>query len=469
MHTIYLLLILVLLSPLFLAFVGLDKILKAQDIHFNSMVMDSHNDTMLKITDEDTGLPKVNIGESTDNHIDIPKLLDGGIDALFFAAYNEECYEDIPANIDRTLSSINALYWTENKNPDTFAIARTVEDIEMLVRSGKIAAIPTIEGGYSLNEENGMGLMGQYYDLGIKVFGFTWNTSNALGEGVDRVYGDPDATPSKGGLTGLGRIILEEMNRLGVVVDVSHMAESTFWDIVENTKAPIMASHSGVYALRNHPRNLNDSQLKALAENGGVIGIVLYPEFLIDGYPEKSAYIRDYIDHIDYAVSLIGIDHVGIGSDFDGATLPADIEDSSQMYKITEELVDRGYSREDIRKVLGGNTLRVLREVEEIAEGDYYPKSRLEIHHLYDMGEMLSRKNLSIDARIEKDSTVNLDYNSMTIIIDGIPHIPEYCESTSILSLELDNSLDRGFHILTLQAGEKGCKPKRETIIIYIE
>lgn len=469
MKTIYLLLSFIVLLPLFLAFTMPDKKLKAHDIHFSSIVADSHNDTMLKVVDLNTGLPVVDIGRNTDNHVDIPKLKDGGLNTLFFAAYNEECYGNISENINRTLSSINALYWTEEKNLDTFKIIDSMEDIEMIVDSGRIAAIPAIEGGYSLDKENGMELLKQYHDLGIKVFGLTWNTSNALGEGASRVYGDQDATPSEGGLTELGKEILEEMNRLGMVVDVSHMAESTFWDVIKNTRAPIMATHSGVYSLRNHPRNLTDSQLKALAKNGGVIGIVLYPEFLIDKYPDEPAYIKDYVDHIDYVVNLIGIDHVGIGSDFDGATLPIDLKDSSQTYRITEELIDRGYSRREIRKILGGNILRVLGEVERMAEQYDKPRSRIKIHHSYDMGDRLSIDTSSFIAIIEKTSAINIDYNSIKIILDGISYVPEYDIKKLTLRLQLDEPLQAGFHVLTFQIGEVGFAPVRETIIVYLE
>src|SRR5699024_2172603 len=171
--------------------------------------------------------------------------------------------------------------------------------------------------------------------------------------------------PSEGGLTELGADVIREMNALGIIVDVSHMARDTFWDVIEVSEAPIIASHSGVNALKDHPRNLTDEQLVALKENGGVISIVYYPAFLTDN---ETGHVDDIIDHIDYAVDLIGIDHVGLGSDYDGAPMPEDLRNASDFPKIIEELAFRGYTKQEIEQIIGGNILRLFEETGGFAD-----------------------------------------------------------------------------------------------------
>ncbi len=436
-------------------------------IHYNSIVIDSHNDTMMTVIDEETWLPKINIGENTKNHIDIPKLKAGGLDVPFFAAYTAGYYDNDSKSLSRTLALINALYWTERNNRDTFKIVKTIDEIEKIVKDGKIAAVSTIEGGYSFNEDNALELINQYYDLGVRVVGFNWNYSNHLGEGSSRKYNDSKKTPSSGGLTKLGEKLAIEMNRLGMVIDVSHMAESTFWDIINISKAPVIASHSGVYFLRNHPRNLTDEQLKALAKNRGVIGIVFYPDFLTNS---NSAYIKDYVDHIDYVVNLIGIDHVGMGSDFDGATLPNDIKDSSELYKVTEELVRRGYSKEDIEKLLGKNTLRVLQEVQKIAENNYKDfKKNLYIIPEFKMDEIILDSTPLLTAKIESLNGIKIDETKSRIIVDGISYKPRYNEKTSNLFLKIRKPLKEKFHVVTFEVWDNKGNIQRQTRIFYIK
>jgi membrane dipeptidase len=434
--------------------------------HLNSIVVDGHNDTMLKIIDDKTWLPKINIGKNTDNHIDIPKLVEGGLNIPFFAAFTSGYYNDIQKSISRTLALINALYWTENNNIDSFKIANSVEDIKEIVAEGKIAAIPTIEGAYSLDENNAIELLRQYYDLGIKVVGFNWNYSNDLGEGCSKTYNDPDKTPSSGGLTKLGEKVALEMNKLGMIIDVSHMAESTFWDIINVSKMPIIASHSGVYALRNHPRNLKDKQLKALAKNGGVIGIVLASSFLTDG---EFAYVKDYVDHIDYAVNLIGIDHVGIGSDFDGTYLPDDIENSSELYKIVEELNNRGYKDDDIEKILGKNMLRVLKNAQCAAEYQAEKnKLNLCITPDFKMGEIIEDSTPLLVAHLKNIDKLEIEDLDFKIIVDGISYKGIYDKKSFTMGLKLKQKLTEKFHVITFQVSDNRGKTKRSTIIIYI-
>lgn len=442
-----------------------DKINKPK-IHCDSIVIDGHNDTMLKVIDEKTWLPKVNIGDNTNFHIDISKLNKGGLNVPFFAAYTHGYYNNNPKNISRTLALINALYWTEKNNRDTFEIITSIGQIEKVIGEGRIAAVPTIEGAYSLNEDNYIGLLKQYKDLGIRVLGFTWNYSNDLAEGASGTYGDPLNTPSFKGLTKLGEKVVLEMNKLGMVIDVSHMSENSFWDIINISKAPIIASHSGVHKLKEHPRNLTDKQLKALAKNGGVIGIVLYHGFLTDTH---ETYIKDYVDHIDYVVKLIGIDHVGIGSDFDGASMPKDLKDSSEIYKITEELIKRKYSEDDIEKILGKNMLRVLEEVENRADINNRENTGIYIIPKYKMGEMIPSPIPRIEARIESNNGIDIKELEYNIILDGITHRGNYDKEASTIYFNVKEALKEKFHVVTFEVFDSKGIVEKETRIFYID
>src|SRR5690625_2516939 len=181
----------------------------------NMIVVDSHIDTMMKVVDDETGMPVVDIGKDTDFEVDIPKMQEGGLHVPFMAAFTPGYHDDHAKNISDTLASFHALYWTEKNNSESFAITSTVDDILQTVQKGKIAAVPAIEGAYSLADDHAVELLHQYYDLGVTTIGFTWNYSNELGEGADRVYNDGVNTPSSGGLTELGRTIVKEINRLG--------------------------------------------------------------------------------------------------------------------------------------------------------------------------------------------------------------------------------------------------------------
>ncbi|MDR7871450.1 MAG: dipeptidase [Tissierellaceae bacterium] len=409
--------------------------MKKSSIHFNYTVADGHNDTMMKIIDEETWLPVADMGQHTDNHIDIPKMIEGGLNVAFFASFTPGYYGNVPRSLSRNLALINALYFTANNNPDTFQITNTVDEIENAVKDNKIAAVPTIEGAYAIDEFNYKELLKQFYDLGIRVIAPTWNYSNAIGEGCNRVYGDDDKTPSEGGLTKLGEKVIEEMNKLGILIDVSHLAEETFWDVIKVSKSPLIASHSGVYNLRNHQRNLKDDQLLAIKENSGVVSVVLFPNFLSD---KDEVYIKDFVDHIDYIVNLIGIDHVGIGSDFDGAEMPLDLKDASEMYKITEELIVRGYIEEDIEKILGKNILRVLNEAQKIGE---YDKKALKGNIQYNDGMIT----------LKFDNNMDIDVNKCQMVIDGVLFESGINADSSKIIHKLKEGLTEKFHVITFQ------------------
>lgn len=411
--------------------------MKKNNIHYYYLVVDGHNDTMEKIIDKDTWQPVIDIGKPTEFHIDIPKLLEGGINAAFFASYTSGYNGNNTKSLSRNLALINALYYTANNNPETFQITTTVDDIYKAAKDNKIAAVPTIEGAYAIDEMNYLGLLRQFYDLGIRVIAPTWNYSNAIGEGCNRTYGDIEKTPSSGGLTKLGESVIEEMNNLGILVDVSHLSEETFWDIIDITKSPVIASHSGVYNLRNHQRNLKDEQLKAIKKNGGVVAVVLYTNFLSD---KDEVYIKDFVDHIDYIVNLIGIDHVGLGSDFDGAKMPVDLKDASQMYKITDELIDRGYNNEDIEKILGKNILRVLDKAQK--NGNYNPKI---------IGASISYSDKMLIINYDDE---DIDIYNPKIIVDGLEiEIKASIINTKISTIycKIKKTLNEKFHVITFE------------------
>lgn len=428
------------------------------------LIIDGHNDTMMKIVDEKTWLPKVDIGEDTDFHIDIPKLEKGGVNVPFFASYTRGYGHNFDKSNSRTLALINALYWTEERNYHNFQIVRSINELEQIVEKGKIAGILTIEGAYGLNRQNGIELIRQYYDLGAKMLAPTWNYSNELGEGAHQVYGDSSKTPSPKGLTDFGKEIITEMNRLGMIVDVSHLSEGSFWDVIETSKAPIVASHSGVASLKKHPRNLTDKQLLAIKENGGVVGLVLCAGFIAD---KEEVYITDYVDHIDYAVNLMGVDHVGIGSDFDGAKMPKDLEDASKFQKIVNELKARGYSKEDMDKILGLNFLRVFKEAEEEREVDKLEEISILI--TCQMGELINKKDQLPKARLMLDDGVKIDLNKSRAIIDGMVYPVLEEENTGYLYVDFKESLIEGFHTITYEVYEEGGSFGRETKIFYID
>lgn len=433
----------------------------ALKLHIDSIVVDSHNDAMMKIVDEYTWLPVTDIRYETNNQIDIPKMRAGNLKVGFFAAYTSAYFGNPNKAMSRTLALLNALYWTEKNNSDIFKIVKNYPEIERAILDWKIAAVPSIEGAYAISKNNGVELLKQFHDLGVKAIGFTWNYSNELGEGAYGAYADAIGTPSSGGLTELGEEIIKEMNRLGMIVDVSHLNTDTFWDVIKTTNAPIIASHSGVYSLKPHERNLNDEQLLAIAENGGVVGMVLYRGFIKDMH---NTYIKDFVDHIDYAVNLIGIDHVGLGSDFDGGEIPLDMKDSSELYKITDELVKRSYSPEDIQKILGKNTLRVIKEVEQLAEKQKVSED-INIIPALEMGEGITHRKPILTAEIEGS---NIDSQKFRIILDGVPYKPSYDEKSSTISYKVERELVEKFHVVTFEAYDINEGINRETIIFHI-
>jgi membrane dipeptidase len=332
-------------------------------------VIDTHDDVTLRIIDE----PEFDLGRrASDGHTDLVRMREGGLDAEFLAVWpNPRLYQGEKA-WERTLAMIDAVEAAAARNADVARLARTAADVRAAAAEGKVALLVGVEGAHALGaierDEQALDRIRTLDDRGVRYLTLTWMNSNVLGGSS----GDGGRTK---GLTPLGHKAVRLMNDLGMIVDVSHVSDPTFFDAVAESRLPVIASHSGARALHDHPRNVSDDMLRAIATNDGAVCIVFYPGFLDAVWAENHRTARRtsktpdveqlplsrLADHIDHAVKVAGIDHVCLGSDFDGiGALPAGLEDVSKLPALTAELARRGYSPEDITKVLGANVLRVL-------------------------------------------------------------------------------------------------------------
>lgn len=325
-------------------------------LHEDATVVDTHCDTLLRVLGRSfapggKGEPYRLADRHEDGHIDFPRMREGAVDVQFFAAYIEPIYKPDRA-LKRALQIFDAFYTEMEANAEQVMVIRNTADIRRAQENGKLGAVLSIEGGEAV--EGDLGVLRMLHKLGVRSIGLTWNERNNIADGV----GD---ARSGGGLTVFGAAMIEEMNRLGILIDVSHLSDPGFWDVVELSKHPIIASHSNARSICCHRRNLTDDQIKALAKNGGVMGMNFAAAFVReDGKPT----IEHLLDHIDHIVNLVGPRHVGLGSDFDGiGATPEGLTDVSKMPLVTEGLVRRGYSDEDIKLILGGNYLRVFEQV----------------------------------------------------------------------------------------------------------
>ncbi len=376
----------------------------AEAVHNSAIVIDTHADTTQRLVDENYDLADPLNG----GNLNFESAEKGNLGAEFFSIWVEpDLYKGQYAR--RTLDLIDAVYQQAAKHPDRMRMAFSPADIEMAHRDHKLAALMGIEGGHSIDDS--LGLLRDYYRLGVRYMTLTWSNSldwaNSSGdEGKPGVPHNPD------GLTPFGKQVVLEMNRLGMMVDISHVADDTFWAAIKTTKAPVIASHSSARAISNAPRNMTDDMLKAVAKNGGVVQVNYYSAFISQAYRDASMaqqpevakateelkakfkaegkqvtygdlekLQRQYadriprpplsalIDNIDHIAKVAGVDHVGLGSDFDGVSgqLPEGIDSAGDLPKITAALLARGYSAEDCRKILGGNLLRVFGEVERVS------------------------------------------------------------------------------------------------------
>lgn len=317
----------------------------ADALHKGSVVVDAHCDTLTAMPEQ-----KRRLGErSAQGQLDLPRMKEGGINVQFFAAFIAPEFKNIA--LRRALELVDRFYREMEENKNDVMHVRNCKEIEEALASGRIAALLSIEGGDAL--EGSMSVFRMLQRLGLRGLTLTWNGRNEIGDGVSEGR-------TGGGLTSFGVAVVEEANRLGVLVDVSHLSEKGFWDALNVSGQPVIASHSNCRALCDHPRNVSDEQIRALAEKGGVMGITFVPAFL----GGKKPSIKEVLDHVDHAVAVGGMECVGLGSDFDGTDhLPGELEDCTRFPAITRGLIERGYSSTDIKKILGGNFLRVLGQV----------------------------------------------------------------------------------------------------------
>ncbi|HBB88320.1 MAG TPA: membrane dipeptidase [Blastocatellia bacterium] len=376
---------------------------KALAIHRRAIVIDTHNDVTTPMTNDDydlSGTPPVPYRTSID------RMKQGGMTAEFFSLYIRPWYVEHGGAARRTLDMIDSVYRAVERHPNDLMLATSAADIRRAKKQKKIAALMGIEGGHAI--ENSLATLREFHRLGVRYMTLTWNNTN---DWADSARDVARGEVKHHGLTEFGKDVVREMNRLGMLVDVSHVSDETMSDALDVSKAPIIASHSSARALSNVPRNIPDDLLRRIAKNGGVIQVNFYSYFLdaatigpqgdardkrlkaqqdllTEKYkndPERLAEEGDkleaanplsplalskLIDHIDYIVKVAGIDHVGLGADFDGAMdFPEGAQDVSMLPNITYELLKRGYSEKDIRKILGENFLRVFAEGERIARG----------------------------------------------------------------------------------------------------
>jgi membrane dipeptidase len=372
---------------------------KARKLHFSSVVMDTHDDTTQRFLD-----PKFDLGvRHTDGSIDIPRMKEGGLTGIFFSIWIPSKVTG-PEAVKRAVDQIDAVREQVRKHPNEIVLATTADEVRAAKKQGKIAALMGVEGGHMIASD--LGVLRSYAALGVRYMTLTHS-------GNDEWADSSTDKPVHNGLTDFGKDVVREMNRLGLIVDISHVADKTFYDALAVSKAPMFASHSSCRAICDAPRNMTDQMIKDLAAKGGVIQINYHVGFLSQEFRdaekkdptinegiskeikkrcpdendegcqliEGDKITREYvaagklpkveytkiIEHIDHAVKLVGADHVGLGSDFDGANMPYGMDDATMIPKITEALLKKGYSESDIHKILGENTLRVMSEVERVS------------------------------------------------------------------------------------------------------
>ncbi len=379
---------------------------KAKEIHERVLTLDTHIDIPSNFA-----TPEVDPGKRGDFQVDLPKMEEGGLNAGFWIVYvgqTERTLENYAKAKEQAMVKFNAIHrMTDEMYTDRVELAETADDVERIYESGKIVALIGIENGYPIGKD--LSLVERYHELGARYITLAHGGHNDIADSSTPRENLGDGPSEHGGVSAFGEAVIAEMNRVGIMVDVSHISKDASLDAMRLSKAPVIASHSSTRALCDHPRNMDDEQLMALKENGGVMQTVALGSYVKEDPPEKeaardsireasgirswadwqkltdeernayrakisaldekwpSANVKDFVDHIDYAVELIGIDHVGISSDFDGGGGVDGWDDASETFNVTLELVRRGYSEEDIARLWSGNLLRVLRDVEKVA------------------------------------------------------------------------------------------------------
>ncbi|MGI6642005.1 MAG: dipeptidase [Limnochordia bacterium] len=309
------------------------------------IIFDGHIDTLLQMLHSGKNL------SDSEGHVSLEKLIEGRVSAQIFAVFVEPVFCQGMA-LHRGLEMIDLFWGMLAENPEALGFAGSGSAVRDLHKQGKVACMLAVEGGEVL--QGSLAHLRTLYRLGVRILTLTWNYRNALGNG------QAEGTES-GGLSPFGRAVVKEMNRLGMLIDVSHLNEPGFWDVLELSEAPVIASHSCARVLRDHPRNLTDDQIRAIAAKGGVIGVNFYPGFLTE---EGEATLDDVINHIEHFIAVGGEDCVGLGSDFDGIdSTPGQLADCSTLPRIAHRLAERGWPRELIAKVMGENFLRITERV----------------------------------------------------------------------------------------------------------
>lgn len=372
---------------------------RVQHLLRRAVVLDLHDDTTQMITDEGYDL-----AERHDyGQVDIPRMRQGHATGVFLSIWTDAVRYTPAESIQRALDQIDAIHRNIARHPDAMVLATTADQVLAAKKRGRAAFLMGVEGGHMIDSD--LAVLRTYYRSGVRYMTLTHTEHTPWADTASH-------PPAHNGLTDFGREVVREMNRLGMMVDISHVSDKTFHDAVETSSAPVIASHSSCRALDDVPRNMTDDMLRALAKNGGVVHINFYEGFLDHGFAERFESLKDLqarqetaeagapkfgdrsrlgpegrkvnaeriaklgrlplsrlIDHIDHAVKVAGIDHVGLGSDFDGADdqFPEGMEDISRIPNLVRGLMERGYSDADILKILGGNTLRVMRAVERAA------------------------------------------------------------------------------------------------------
>ena len=328
-----------------------DTFKMAKDIHTRILSVDTHTDTPLWFT-----RGNFSVGMRKGNQVSIQKMEEGKLDAQFLAVFLAQKERDEASSkkaVEKCHKMIEDVYADVAKYKDDCGIALTEEDARRLKAEGKKAFFIGIENGYGIGKD--IKNVKKYKDMGVQYMTLSHSYDNNI------CSSSTNTEDASKGLTAFGREVVKEMNKVGMMIDISHVSESTFWDVMKLSKDPVFASHSSVKALCNSDRNLTDEQLRALAKNGGVIQICIYGGYLNKN--PKAASVDDVVNHIDHAVKVAGIDHVGIGSDFDGGGGVLGCAGDNDMINITVKLIEKGYSEEDIRKIWGGNFFRVMNEV----------------------------------------------------------------------------------------------------------
>ena len=366
---------------------------KFKRIHANAILVDTHNDFPSASIEKKVSFEAELLGKT---HSDILRMRQGGVDIQIFSIF---CGPEQQTPYDFANREIDSVYEWVKRNPNRMTLVRTPGELKKAVKEKRLGAMLGVEGGHMIEDkiEN----LDKLYVRGVRYMTLTWNNSTSWATSAADETTKKDSLPHKG-LTDFGKKIVARMNELGMLVDISHVGEQTFWDVINTTTKPVIASHSSVWNLCPHRRNLKDDQIKAIAKNGGVIHVNFYAGFLDSTYENKSLVLQtkykpeldsllniniqpDYarmmvgemhrdeldairpplsllIDHIDYIVKLVGVDYVGLGSDFDGIeTAPLGLDGVQDFPLITKALLERGYNKKDIRKILGGNFIRVFK------------------------------------------------------------------------------------------------------------